>query len=159
MKLLKRSGRGHEPEGIEGTKPGQCAVECPVCPHPGRNLSLNWNEAPEDIKYVIPTFQLPSLISVRWKYRLILAMDANFRMKNKERNTKDTPALGDGWAHFIPETPYMEHVRKWGAKEHASVRFPAFKSLGLVINALIARPMRFRTPCCRSRKFKVFKGL
>jgi hypothetical protein len=35
------------------------------------------------------------------------------------------PALGDGWAHFIPETPYMEHVRKWGFDEHAAVTFPA----------------------------------
>jgi hypothetical protein len=49
--LLKRSGRGHEPEGVEGTKPGQCAVECPVCPHPGRNVPLDWHKAPENIKY------------------------------------------------------------------------------------------------------------
>jgi hypothetical protein len=51
--LLKRSGRGHEPEGIEETKPGQCAVECPVCPHPGRNVPLNWHEAPENSKYSV----------------------------------------------------------------------------------------------------------
>ncbi|KAH9983825.1 hypothetical protein BJV77DRAFT_1062348 [Russula vinacea] len=94
LMLLKRSGRGHELEGVEGTKPGQCAVECPVCPHPGRNVPLDWNMAPENIK---------------WKYRLILT--------NKERNTRDTPALGDRWAHFVPETPYMEHVQKWGFEE------------------------------------------
>jgi hypothetical protein len=115
--LLKRSGRGHEPEGVEGTKPGQCAVECPACPHPGRNVPSDWNTKPESIKYAIPAFQIQSLISVRWKYRLILTIDGNFRMKNKERNTKDLPALGDGWAHFTPETPYMEHVRKWGSEE------------------------------------------
>jgi hypothetical protein len=102
-------------------------MECPVCPHPGRNLSPKWNEAPEDIKYVILTFQLQSLIFVRWKYRLILAVDANFRMKNKDRNTGDTPALGDGWAHFAPETPYMEHVQKWGTEEQ--VRFPPIEYL------------------------------
>ena len=49
--LLKRSGRGHEPEGVEGTKPGQCAVECPVCPHPGKNVPLEWNKAPENIRF------------------------------------------------------------------------------------------------------------
>jgi hypothetical protein len=65
------------------------------------------------------------LTSVRWKYRLILAVDANFRMKNKERNTNDMPALGDGWAHFVPETLYMEHVRKWGFEE--LVRISPFK--------------------------------
>jgi hypothetical protein len=31
------------------------------------------------------------------------------------------PALGDGWAHFVPEAPYMEHVQKCGHEEH--VRF------------------------------------
>jgi hypothetical protein len=34
LKLLKRSGRGHKPEGVDGTKPGQCAVECAACPEP-----------------------------------------------------------------------------------------------------------------------------
>jgi hypothetical protein len=65
--------------------------------------------------------QLQALMSVRWKYRLILAIDANFRMKNKDRSAKDMPALGDGWAHFVPEAPYMKHIRKWGHEEH--VRF------------------------------------
>ena len=139
---VKRSGRGHELEGVEGTKPSQCAVECPVCPHPGRNVPLDWNMAPENIKYAIPTSQLQALISARWKYRLILTVDANFRMKNKERNTRDTPALGDRWAHFVPETPYimMEHVRKWGFEEQ--VRVSAIRKYsGLIIDAFIVRSM------------------
>jgi len=48
LKLVKRSGRGHEPEGVDGTKPGQIAVECPACPDPERNLPLNWETAAED---------------------------------------------------------------------------------------------------------------
>jgi hypothetical protein len=66
-------------------------------------------------------FQIQTLNSVRWKYRLILTVDANFRMKNKERNTQDMPALGDGWAHFVPEKPYMEHVQRWGSEEYVSL--------------------------------------
>lgn len=65
--------------------------------------------------------RLQALTSVRWKYRLILAIDANFRMKNRDRSVNDMPALGDGWAHFVPEAPYMEHVQKRGHEEH--VRF------------------------------------
>jgi hypothetical protein len=42
-------------------------------------------------------------------------------LKNKERNTKDTPALGDGWGHIVLNAPYMEHVRKWGHEEHVRV--------------------------------------
>jgi hypothetical protein len=69
--------------------------------------------------------RLQALMSVRWKYRLILAIDTNFRMKNKDRSAKDIPALGDGWAHFVLEAPYMAHVRKCGHEEH--VRFTPFK--------------------------------
>jgi hypothetical protein len=76
--LLKRSGRGHDPEGVEGTKPGQCAVECPVCPHPGRNVPLDWNKAPESLRCDFPTYltsgidfhqmEVPSDLSCRCEF-------------------------------------------------------------------------------------------
>ena len=47
LKLLKRAGRGHDPAGIKETQPGQCAVECPACPHPDRNLPAGWTNAPK----------------------------------------------------------------------------------------------------------------
>jgi hypothetical protein len=40
--MLKRSGRGHDPEGAAATSLGELAIECPACPHPDRNLPLNW---------------------------------------------------------------------------------------------------------------------
>ena len=40
--LLKRSGRGHAVSGVAGTKEGECAVLCPACPQPGKNLPDNW---------------------------------------------------------------------------------------------------------------------
>ena len=39
-------------------------------------------------------------------------------MKNKDQSTKDMPTLGDGWAHFVPEAPYMAHVQKCGHEEN-----------------------------------------
>lgn len=42
---LKRAGRGHEPEGIVKTPNGGLMVECPACPHPGRNLPGGWEAA------------------------------------------------------------------------------------------------------------------
>lgn len=41
--MLKRSGRGHDPDGASATSLGELAIECPACPHPDRNLPLNWN--------------------------------------------------------------------------------------------------------------------
>ena len=42
LKLLKQAGCGHDPGGIMATQPDQCAVECPACPHPDRNLPADW---------------------------------------------------------------------------------------------------------------------
>lgn len=52
LKLLKRAGRGHDPEGIQATKEGDCAMVCPACPQPGRNLPDDWENAPESIQHV-----------------------------------------------------------------------------------------------------------
>ncbi|TDL25097.1 hypothetical protein BD410DRAFT_717811, partial [Rickenella mellea] len=115
----KRSARGHDPDGINQTKPGECAVECPACPHPDRNLPDGWEDTPE---------------RDRFKYALYLAMDANFRLKSKERGIRDSP-LGDGWAYFVPTVPFKEHLAnyvdqpemntcesKLRAVDHANVR-------------------------------------
>ena len=40
--MLKRSGRGRDPEGTAATSLGELAIECPACPHPDRNLPQNW---------------------------------------------------------------------------------------------------------------------
>ena len=40
--MLKQSGCGHDSEGAAVTSLGELAIECPACPHPDRNLPLNW---------------------------------------------------------------------------------------------------------------------
>ncbi|KAF8873570.1 hypothetical protein BD779DRAFT_1476948 [Infundibulicybe gibba] len=43
IKMLKRSGKGHDPGGAAATKPGECAVLCPACPQPQMNLPMGWD--------------------------------------------------------------------------------------------------------------------
>ena len=50
LKILKWASCGHDPAGIEATLAGECAVECPACPHPGHNLPHGWEEAPETLR-------------------------------------------------------------------------------------------------------------
>jgi hypothetical protein len=54
LKMLKRSGRGHDPAGVAATKEGECAVVCPACPQPDRNLPPGWEHAPVGVRYVCP---------------------------------------------------------------------------------------------------------
>ena len=53
LKMLKRGGRGNIPEGATAVPPGSCAVECPACPHPGKNLPDDWKDAPASKSYVV----------------------------------------------------------------------------------------------------------
>ncbi|KAN0109688.1 hypothetical protein V8E52_009034 [Russula decolorans] len=106
LKLLKRSGHGHDPAGANGTQPGQCAVECPACPHPNRNIPPDWIDAPD---------------SRRWLYSLNLTIDANFRLKNKARGIENDSPLGDGWGHWVPNKPYQEYIQKHGYEKEPNL--------------------------------------
>jgi hypothetical protein len=48
---------------------------------------------------------------------LILTIDANFCLKNKDRkNVKADDALGDSWGHWVPGVPYQQYVDTHGHK-------------------------------------------
>jgi hypothetical protein len=57
------------------------------------------------------------IFSTSWLYALILAIDANFRLKNKDRKVTNDPPLGDGWAHWVPHEPYHKYIQKYGHQE------------------------------------------
>lgn len=48
LQMLKWAGRGNDVAGVEGTSPGELAIQCPTCPHPGVNMPDNWKDAPND---------------------------------------------------------------------------------------------------------------
>ncbi|TFK63616.1 hypothetical protein BDN72DRAFT_872268 [Pluteus cervinus] len=106
IKSLKRAGRGHDERGIVGTRPGECAVLCPACPQPGRNLPVDWKTRPA---------------KEQWLYRLFLAIDANFRLKRQDNKISDSadPSLGDGWSYFVENEPYMEHLKQFSDQVQA----------------------------------------
>jgi hypothetical protein len=64
LKLLKRSGRGHKPAGVLSTEEGACAVLCPACPHPGKNLPSDWDKAPKYHRQVIDMFSTVSIADI-----------------------------------------------------------------------------------------------
>ncbi|KAI0054927.1 hypothetical protein BV25DRAFT_1922257 [Artomyces pyxidatus] len=118
LRMAKRAGRAHDPLGINATESGELVVECPACPQPGRNLPDGWEDAPSD---------------EQWKYAIMLAIDANFKLKLKNRGLDDVQ-LAPGWAYFVDEKPYQEHIAQYkdqvemkhcgsnfAARDHANV--------------------------------------
>ncbi|KAJ6529050.1 hypothetical protein DFH09DRAFT_1412508 [Mycena vulgaris] len=98
LQMLKRAGRGHETNGIAQTKPGACALECPACPHPGKNIPKNWKDVPTEKGFL---------------YALFLALDTNFRMQRKDVSSEKSDVdLGNGLAFFGEVVVYMDHLEK-----------------------------------------------
>ncbi|KAF7299239.1 CxC2 domain-containing protein [Mycena indigotica] len=76
---------------------GALAVRCWACPDASRNLPSGWDKVPESKAYL---------------YKLMLAFDANFRLKNKLRaGERMDPALTDGLGYFMRSGPYKEHIK------------------------------------------------
>ncbi|KAG2135246.1 hypothetical protein DEU56DRAFT_981136 [Suillus clintonianus] len=100
LKQVKRSGQGHHPGSIAATEPGSCAVTCPACPHPGKNLPDGWENAPPESRFL---------------YALFLAIDANFRLarRNVSSDAAD-PGLNQGYSFFVEETAYKSFLNSRG---------------------------------------------
>ncbi|KAJ6463769.1 hypothetical protein C8R47DRAFT_992319 [Mycena vitilis] len=95
----RRTGRAHDPDGIEATELGEMMVNCWGCPYDGRNIPADWRDV--DPKY-------------KFLYMLILALDANFKLKNRLRaNERYDPSLGPGWGAFVEPTGYKEHLKNY----------------------------------------------
>ncbi|KAI6145951.1 hypothetical protein BKA82DRAFT_4330489 [Pisolithus tinctorius] len=106
MKLLKRAGRASEQDGICTTKPGGLAVLCPACPQPGMNLPDDWKDAEPSKKFL---------------YSLIIAIDANFWLKNHAHASDQDPGLHTSLAYFVADGPYNEHILWFAMQEDISM--------------------------------------
>ncbi|KAJ6515153.1 hypothetical protein C8R47DRAFT_961598 [Mycena vitilis] len=99
LQRARRAGRAYDPEGLVATKAGELVPACWPCPHEGRNLPINWRLVESQYRYL---------------YRLILALDANFKLKNRIRkNEHPDPSLGPGWGAFVEPARYKKHLRKY----------------------------------------------
>ncbi|KAH9914760.1 uncharacterized protein BXZ73DRAFT_81524 [Epithele typhae] len=117
---LKRAGRGHDPAGAANTQPGELAVECPACPHPGKNLPPDW-DAETNIN--------------RWLYTLFLMMDGNFRAKLKDRGL-DSITLSQGWSYFVETNSFTRFINSVGEQAEKSSCTAEHKA---ILNANIHR--------------------
>ncbi|KAJ7026646.1 hypothetical protein C8F04DRAFT_1267867 [Mycena alexandri] len=96
LQLLKRAGRGHDPSGVNGTRPGELALECPACPRPNVNLPDDWENASAGDKFL---------------YCLFIALNACFRLKRRMISSElCDPGLGTGWAYFVEQEPYRQYL-------------------------------------------------
>ena len=118
---LKWAGRSHDPQGVSGTSQGELMVECPACPHPGRNLPNGWERAG-------PLLWVSSFVLIlssrgssqsRFLYALFIAVDGNFQLKGKEQCLQDVELM-PGWGAYVLETEYQNHIANYIDKVEVS---------------------------------------
>ncbi|KAJ3529367.1 hypothetical protein NMY22_g9027 [Coprinellus aureogranulatus] len=97
LKLLKRSGRGHDPDRpASQTEAGECALLCPPCPHPGINMKDGWETEPDLTMYL---------------HALNIGLDANFRLKRKSvSNDEADPGLSHGFSYFVEDRRFRGYI-------------------------------------------------
>ena len=67
------------------------------------------------VSYVFDSLELTLMAPcASWLYCLILTLDANFKMKLKDRGIANDPALGQAWSQFVPAVPYRSYLKKYG---------------------------------------------
>ncbi|KAF7375071.1 CxC2 domain-containing protein [Mycena sanguinolenta] len=106
LQMCKCAGHGHDPLGVTATSTGELAIPCCTCPHPGINLPDGWENAPPE---------------VAWIYCLMISKDANFKMKGRDRSSREKdPTLGPGWAYMVANDAYLKHLSKYVAEDEIS---------------------------------------
>ncbi|KAJ7236985.1 hypothetical protein C8J57DRAFT_1529783 [Mycena rebaudengoi] len=106
LKRAKRSARAFYSDGLVNTKAGELAVLWWPCPHNKKNLPEGWED-------VAPEW--------RFLYILLLALDANFRLKNRiQVNEHQDHSLGSGWGYFVERKAYRRHLKNYVAENDVS---------------------------------------
>lgn len=95
---LKRSGIGHKECGVDNLEAGELAVECPAAPLVGRNVPDNWQEVYKDQPHL------------RAQY---VALDANFRLKRKDREIRNEPSLTANSGYFVDPHLFAQELQRF----------------------------------------------
>jgi hypothetical protein len=119
--MVIRAGILHTADGLRNAKPGSLAIECWACPADGKNLPEGWRDIDPKFRWAGILCMLALLTGRRFLFMLILALDANFRLKNRLRaNEIQNPALGSGLGYFCEEKRYKNHLKNYVAESDVS---------------------------------------
>lgn len=97
LMALKRAGIAYRPLGIDDLQDGDLTIECPAIPLPGKNLPSDWEIAYSEKPHFSAMF---------------IALDANFRLKQKDRGTRTDPSLTRGAGYFVNPDLFSQELKR-----------------------------------------------
>lgn len=74
-------------------------------------LQLGTSAESPEVGVLIPSLKL-CLNVCRWLYTVYLAIDANFRLRMKDRGVENDEELGPGWAYLVESKAYAAELPK-----------------------------------------------
>ena len=78
---------------------------------PARGLGCHRRQSQVGASALASTNRLIRFFQLDMIYAQFIAIDANFRLKLKNRQISD-PELGSGWSYFVENSAYARHVEK-----------------------------------------------
>ena len=63
---------------------------------------------------------------LRFLYILYISVDANFKLKGKDRGLKDVELM-PGWGPFVEESAYQAFIANYVDQPEVSTSFPSFR--------------------------------
>ena len=67
-------------------------------------------------------------LGIRFLYILYVSVDANFKLKGKERGLEDIELM-PGWGTFVKESEYQEYITNYEDEPEVRMLFPDSKIL------------------------------
>lgn len=64
--------------------------------------------------------QFQSDFSCRWIYTLFLSVDANFKLRLKDRGIKDEFEFSSAWTYYVGEEHFQKVINTFGAQVDVS---------------------------------------
>lgn len=124
LMALKQGGRAHDAGGVDETTKGELMVECPACPHPGRNLPDDWEKVGPLLAYVLIFCPCWFIVYI---YNQILICNLHSGGRQLQAQRKGTSSKRRGthaWmGAYVIETDYKNHIATYVDQSEVSELF------------------------------------
>lgn len=87
------------------------------------------------------------LFSSRWVYAQFIALDANFKLKLKNRQIND-PELDSGCSYFVENSAYVDYIANNPRKDEKDVRC-ILSTRETALTLVLGHELRHRIPCSK----------
>ena len=115
LRHVRHGGGAHVVGRVNGLTPGSLTIDCPACPQPSKNLVTDSTTRLLSLLSSMCAVHLANRPPFSWINTLYLSLDANFKLKQKDRGFAD-PLLANGLSYMIADGTLKKHLAECDQK-------------------------------------------